>query len=121
MSDAHIDYWSEAASCAFDEAGAFPAWDGLTSDQKTQIAEGLAGAHECHGMSFYQPPPSDRLADIERDLKAKYAALEREFEAYRGNAETAVKQALRQYSDAQVSIGRDGEVLRHGGRTERIQ
>jgi hypothetical protein len=33
---------------------------------------------------------------------------------------TAVKRALRQHSDANVSIGEYGEVTRHEGRSERI-
>ena len=51
----------------------------------------------------------------------KYKALEAENERYMRNAETAVKQALRVHCDDQVTIGSYGEVLRHGGRTERIQ
>ena len=72
-------------------------------------------------MAFYSPPASDRLSDIEREWKAKNAALQREFDAYRGNAETAVRKALKQYDDANVSIGEHGEVFKHGGRTVQIQ
>lgn len=116
MSTAQIDYWKECIAIAADECGV-----ALTAEQLECIADSAKGGHECYGMSFYSPPDSDRLSDIEGEWKAKLAALQREFDAYRGNAETAVKQALGQYGDAQVSIGEYGEVLRHGGRTERIQ
>ena len=72
-------------------------------------------------MAFYSPPASDRYAQIEREWKARLDAKQAELDAYRDNAETAIKKALRQRSDAQVTIGKYGEVLRHGGRTEVIQ
>lgn len=112
----HLDYWKECISAGADECELK-----LTDEQLTALADSAMGGHECYDMAFYSPPASDRMNDIEREWKAKYAALQREFDAYRGNAETAVKQALRQYSDANVTIGEHGEVLRHGGRTERIQ
>lgn len=115
------EYWQEAFEIALDEMDLFSIVEGLTTEQRKEIGEALAGSHECYGMAFYSPPPSDRLNDIEREWKRKYEALQAEFDAYRGNAETAVKKALRQYSDAQVSIGEYGEVFRHGGRTEQIQ
>jgi hypothetical protein len=121
MSDAHTEYWAECVSCAFEDCGAWETWTALTAEQKADIAKALQGAHECHGMAFYSPPASDRLNAIESEWRAKYEKLEREFESYRNDAETAVKVALRQYSDARVSIGKHGEVLRHGGRTEQIQ
>lgn len=121
MSDAHEDYWAEAASCAFDECDAYAAWDGLTAEQKAAVARALCGAHESHGMAFYSPPASDRHNAIEREWKAKYNALKAEFEAYQGDAETAVKLALGQHRDASVSIGKHGEVKRFGGRITVIQ
>ena len=114
MSD--LEYWKECVAISADECGAT-----LTAEQLHYIADGVAGAHENYGMAFYSPPDSDRLHDIEREAKAKYDALQRDFDKYRENAETAVKQALRQHSDANVTIGEHGEVLRHGGRTEQIQ
>lgn len=39
----------------------------------------------------------------------------------RNNAETAIKKALRQHSDAQVTIGEYGEVLMYDERTEIIK
>jgi hypothetical protein len=93
----------------------------LSDDQLFMLSDGAKGGHEHYGMAFYSPPASDRLSDIERGWKEKLKHLQAEFDAYRSDAETAVKQALRQYSDANVSIGKNGEVLRHDGRTERIQ
>ena len=72
-------------------------------------------------MAFYSPPSSDRVHAIEREGSAKMARLQAEFDAYRNNAEVAVKRALRQGPDANVSIGKNGEVTRWGGRIERIQ
>ncbi|NNA99271.1 hypothetical protein HBO33_29465 [Pseudomonas gessardii] len=116
MSYSKDDYYREMLSESFDENGIT-----ATSEQIAAVASDIVVCVENQGMAFYEPPASDRLNDIEREWKAKYDSLKREFEAYQGNAETAVKKALRQYSDANISIGRDGEVLRHGGRTEQIQ
>ena len=112
----HSDYWKECISIAADECDLQ-----LTEEQLEALAESAASGHEHYGMAFYEPPASDRYDEIEREWKAKYEALRREFDAYIDNAETAVKRALRQHRDTQVTIGRYGEVHRHGGRTEQIQ
>lgn len=115
------EYWEEAVACAFDEADAWGAYAGLTKEQCAQIGESLQGSHENYGMAHYTPPPSDRINQIEREWEAKFKALQREFDNYRQDAETAVKQALRQNRDADISIGKHGEVLKHDGRTTVIQ
>lgn len=113
---AQLDYWKECISIAADECDLT-----LTAEQLDSIAESVQGGHENYGMAFYSPPSSDRYNQIEREWKAKLDAKQRELDAYRNNAETAVKKALRQHHDAQVTIGEHGEVLRHCGRTEKIQ
>ena len=110
------DYWRECIANAAEECGLT-----LTAEQLDALAAGVEMGHEHYGMAFYSPPASDRLAVIEREWKAKHDALQAEFSAYRDNAETAVKRALRQHHKANVSIEKHGEVLRHGGRTEQIQ
>lgn len=111
-----LDYWKECIAIAAEECDLK-----LTEEQLQCLADGASGGHEHYGMAFYSPPASERLDEIEREHAAKLKALEREFEQYRDNAETAVKKALRQHSDARVTIGRYGEVLRHDGRTTQIQ
>ena len=111
-----LDYWKECVSDAAEECGV-----ALTPDQRDYIAHAVEGAHENYGMAFYTPPAGDRITSIESEWQDKLKSLEREYEQYRNNAETAVKRALRQHDDANVSIEEYGEVLRHGGRTERIQ
>lgn len=93
----------------------------MTPEQLACLAEAAEGAHDNYGMSFYTPPSTDRIAEIEREFKQKLNAKELEFRQYQHNAETAIKQALRQHPDESVSIREYGEVERHGGRTERIQ
>ncbi len=110
------DYWQEYISQAADECGLK-----LTKEQLECLASSAEAGHEYYGMAFYSPPSSDRIADIERGWKEKVAALERAAQTYRDNAEKAIKQALKQRFDANVSIGEYGEVFRHGGRTEQIQ
>lgn len=110
------DYWIECVSIGADECGAV-----LTREQIECIAGSAEGGHENYGMAFYEPPASDRYDDIDREWKAKYKALERELDSYRNNAEKAIKRALKQYDDANVSIGEYGEVFRHDGRTSQIQ
>lgn len=116
MSEAQKNYWIECVSIAAEECGA-----SLTQEQIAEIAASVESGHENYGMAFYSPPASDRLHQIESEWKSKYAELQREFEKYRNNAETAVKRALCQHHDANVSIGEYGEVTRHEGRSERIQ
>lgn len=111
-----MDYWAECIGDAADGCGLR-----LTEEQLKHLAKAVSDAHESYGMAFYSPPASDRVSQIERENELKLRQLEAEFASYRENAETAVKQALGQYRDARVSIGEYGEVLRHGGRTERIQ
>lgn len=110
------DYWKECISIAADECEL-----SLTDDQLAYLADAASSGHEHYGMAFYSPPASDRLNEIEREWKRKLADLQAEFDAYRGNAETAVKRALRQHYDANVSIGEHGEVTRHDGRITQIQ
>lgn len=116
MSEAQKDYWSECIANAAEECDLT-----LTEEQLACLADAAESGHEHYGMAFYSPPASDRINDIEREWKAKYKALEKDMERYRDNAETAIKKALRQYDDANVSIGEHGDVLRHNGRTVQIQ
>ncbi|MBI0520937.1 hypothetical protein F6Q07_23090 [Pectobacterium parmentieri] len=111
-----LDFWKECISIAADECELT-----ITAEQLNYLAESASGGHENYGMAFYSPPDSERYDDIEREWKKKYKALEVEFDKYRSNAEKAVGQALGQDRDANVSIGEHGEVLRHDGRTTRIQ
>lgn len=110
------EYWKECISVAADDHGIV-----LSPEQIDTLAESVEGGHENYGMAFYSPPSSDRLNTVEREWKGKLDKLTKEFEAYRHNAETAVKQALKQHREENVSIGEHGEVFRHGGRTEQIQ
>lgn len=111
-----LDYWKE---CIAEEASVNNLE--LTEEQLTNIAKAVSISHEHYGMAFYSPPSSDRLNDIEREYEGKLKAAEQRLEVYRANAEQAVKQALHQHRDDQVSIGEHGEVTRYGGRIERIQ
>lgn len=110
------DYYTECVDSAADEVGLK-----LTAEQAKHIGEAVEIAVENVGMAFYSPPASDRYAQIEREWEAKYKALEKEFDKYRGNAEMAVKVALNQHRDAHVAIGEHGEVRRFDGRSDRIQ
>lgn len=111
-----LDYWKECISIAADECGA-----NLTAEQIEGIAESVQGGHENYGMAFYSPPATDRYSQIEKEWQARLDAKQAELDGYRNNAETAIKKALRQGSDALVTIGKYGKVLRHDGRTEVIQ
>lgn len=116
MSYTKTDYYAECLAEAFESAGVE-----ATREQIGEIARDVELAVEHQGMAFYEPPASDRYNEIEREWKAKYESLQKEFERYTQSAETAVRRALRQHRDANVSIGEYGEVHRHDGRTERIQ
>lgn len=110
------EYWEECISQAADECDLE-----LTDDQLSCLADAASEGHECYGMAFHSPPSSERYAEIEREWERKYKDLEKTLSKYQRDAETAVKQALRVHSDANISIGEYGEVLHHSGRTTRIQ
>lgn len=113
---AQDNYWIECVSIAAEECGAT-----LTREQIAAIAGDVQSGHENYGMAFYSPPASDRYSQIESEWKSKYAELQREFDAFRRNAEGAVKQALRCRPDDNISIHEYGEVRLHNGRSDRIQ
>jgi hypothetical protein len=115
------DYYKEAFEQTLEEMGFQQFVDQLTPEQRQEIGESLAVSAENESMAFYTPPASDRYIQIEREWKAKYDELLAKFERYERNAETAVKIALRQPSDARVSIGEYGEVRKYDGRSDRIQ
>jgi hypothetical protein len=112
------DYWEECVACAADECELV-----LTKEQLQCLAGAVEGAHDNYGMAFYSPSSDcgPRVSESERALQRRYDALKKELETLRMNSSTAIKQALRLRSDDNVSIGEYGEVLLHGGRTERIQ
>lgn len=114
------EYWQEAFEEAMHCMNRSDVVDMLTEEQRAEVGQALEISHDNYGMAHYSPPSSDRYDSIDREWKTKYDRLQKEFDAYRGNAETAVKRALRQNSDANVSIGDHGEVTRWGGRSERI-
>lgn len=110
------EYWKECISQSAEECGLK-----MTDDQLECIADSVKSGHEHYGMAFYSPPDHERRDDIEKEWKAKLKDKDEEIESYRRNAETAIKQALRQHSDANISIGKYGEVFRHDGSTTQIQ
>lgn len=109
-------YWEECIEMAAEDCELT-----ITPSQIRSLAGSVEISHENYGMAFYSPPAGERLQQIESEWEKKYKALQTEFDKYRNNAETAVKQALRQRSDSSVQIGEYGEVTRYDGRTERIQ
>jgi hypothetical protein len=113
MSD--LEYWKEVLS-----EGASDCELTLTDEQLTKLADYASGAHENYGMAFYSPPASDRLNQIEREWKAKYLALKSEFNTYRGTAEGVVKRILNVHRDDNISIGGDGYIRKHDGRSDVI-
>lgn len=115
MTDPHDQYWRECISEAADSCGAT-----LTPDQIISLASDIRSSHENYGMAFYSPPSSDRVSSIEREYKAKLAALRKEFDQYQTVAERVVGRALHQWHDARLSIDKDGKVWRYGGRIEQI-
>lgn len=116
MAYSKTDYYAEYLSDYFTDFGIK-----VTSEQLNEICEGLLIHIDCESQAFYTPPNSERYEQIDREWEQKYKVLQKEFDKYVGNAEKAVKQALRQPSDSNVSIGEYGEVTRYDGRTTQIQ
>lgn len=110
------DYWKECIETAAADCDL-----SLTTEQLDCLGSNVQCSHENYGLAFYNPSSDCGPSHAEREWKGKYDSLQREFDSFRDNAETAVKKALRQYPESQVTIGEHGEVFRHGGRTEQIQ
>lgn len=110
------DYWEETIAIAADECGL-----SLTKEQIGYLAGAAEASHDNYGLAFYSPSASDFYAGVERDWERKYNALQKEFDTYRNNAESAVKIALHRSSNDSVSIGEYGEVTLYSGRTVRLQ
>lgn len=111
-----MDYWKEWMADAAEDCGLE-----LTPEQLDCLSGAAESGHEHYGMAFYSPPPGDRIREIENEWKRKLKSLQDEFDTYRNNAETAVKQALHVHRDDHVIIEPHGEVFRVGGRMEQIQ
>lgn len=112
----NLEYWRECIIATADDCDI-----SLTEREVDDLAEGVNGGYENHGLAFHSPS-SDRGPSPEAlEWKSKFERLQAEFDTYRNNAETAVKKALDQYPSSQVSIEENGDVYRIGGRTEQIQ
>lgn len=109
-------YWTECISAAADDCGLK-----LTTEQLECLVETVKISHENYGMAFYEPPATDRIAEIERQYEAKLQKQQAEHDKYVRNAETAVKKALRTHSDAKIFIEDHGSVYLVDGRTTQIQ
>jgi 23S rRNA A1618 N6-methylase RlmF len=108
----HKDYWIDCITDALYECDA-----SLRPDQISYVAEAVQNNHENYGMAFYTPPSSDRVYDIEKQHEEKYKKLQKEFDEYRNNAESALKKALKQKKDSNISINENGDVFSYEGRT----
>jgi hypothetical protein len=101
------EYWIECISNSADECGLT-----LTPEQLKCLAEGVECGYRQYGLAFYSPPPSDRIHVMERENREKLDQLQKEYNRFRVDAETAVKRALRLSRDAVITIERDGEIIR---------
>lgn len=110
------DYWEECISLGAEECGLR-----LSAEQIDCLAESVMSGHENYDMAFYTPPSSDRIYSIEKEYELKLKRLQTEFDAYRCNAESAVRQALKQPKHSSLSIGSDDQVTRYDGRSTVIQ
>jgi hypothetical protein len=63
------EYWKECIEEAAAECGAE-----LSQEQIEYLADVVEGAHENYGQAFYSPPPSDQIAEVEREFRAKLEA-----------------------------------------------
>lgn len=120
MAYSKSDYYTECVSDAAAEIGL-----SLTHEQAKYIGEAVENYAENVGMAFYQPPASERYNHMEREWEAKYKALQKEFDAYRDDAERLLKlryanaearmfqlaSMARLYDTMGVSIGFNSETL----------
>lgn len=111
-----MNYWQECIECAAEECELT-----LTDAQLKYLVEAIEGGVDNHSMSYYVPSSSDRIADIEREHAKKLEQMQVDYATYQDKAEIAIKKALRVSQSESISIGLDGEVLVHRGRTESIQ
>jgi hypothetical protein len=72
MSDARFKYWEECIAVAAEECELK-----LTPEQLQYMAGAVEGAHENHGMAFYQPdsPYPSQIRELERKLQLERAKV----------------------------------------------
>lgn len=104
------DYWKECIASAADECDLK-----LTEEQLDCIASAAELGHSQYGLAFYEPSWGERFDDIRTESERKLKDLQNKLDSYKENAELAVKIALRQQFDSNISIGQHGEVFRNGG------
>lgn len=70
---AERDYWRECVDIAAEDCGLT-----LTDEQAECLAGAFESSHEHYGQAFYEPPSSDRYADMQRDFDRRLADQQRE-------------------------------------------
>lgn len=105
MSDKRVDYWMECIAEAAQECDA-----DLTESQLECIAESVAMGHECYGMAFYTPPPSDRIAEVEREWKKKYDKLKKRFDDFMERYDKGIRNLAGLRKGAHYDVHEDGEI-----------
>lgn len=113
--DAHQEYWAIYMAEAAAECGL-----ALTQKQLECLAKAAENGYHHYDEAFYSPPPSEYVETIRVEYENKIKALSAEMGLYRDAAESAVKRALKISDSYHVTIEANGDVLRHGGRTDRI-
>lgn len=81
----NVEYWQECISNAAEECDLT-----LTKEQSKYLAESVSLGHEHFGMAFYSPPPGERIESIEQEWKERLSALQKDYDRYVSNSETAV-------------------------------
>lgn len=117
---ARDDYWQEAFESTMDAMGLYHIVQGMTDAQRKEMGASLATSHENYGLAFYTPSTSDRISAIEREWKKKLDDAERQKNEYIDRTEKVLRRVLRQHHDTHLSIDKEGNVVRWGGRTEII-
>lgn len=115
MSDATTEYWKDCIVTALDELNI-----SLTHNEVDHLVGAVEGAHENYGMAFYSPSYNDRLNGMRQEEAAKLERLQSELYAYKKGAESVIRSALNIPDDTQIGVTENGELIRYGGRTERI-
>lgn len=112
--DVYSRYWEDCIAEAACECGL-----SLPQEQLECLAGFAQAGHENYGMAFYSPSTTDRMDGMRREEAVKLKRLQEEFDAYKRNAENAIKRAL-EIDDAEVGIEKGGWVTKYAGRTERV-
>lgn len=88
-------YWRDSLDCAFDACGVWAVWEGLTEEQRDNIAGSIEGSVENHGMASGRDCIPNPLESQMRERDARAAANLKDAETSAARREKELEDLVR--------------------------